>query len=786
MIRVIMKTMYREVCLSSLSKGVIFLLISFLLVRCGKEKENSAKGSLAIIPYPQVVKGGNDYFTIDEHTALYVQGEGEAKQVGEYLAALLSNASSFDVAMAKEKMSSNLIILEIVPQGKKESYSIDVTPEQITIRASDAAGLFYGVQSLRQMLPVSIEVKDKKKSSWQVPTASITDEPAFTWRGMHLDVSRHFFSVDFVKKFIDRLAFYKFNTLHLHLTDDQGWRLQIKRYPELTDRGAWRVLNNQDSACLKRAEVNSDFALPQEFFREKDGVKLYGGFYTQEDIKTIVDHAASRFITIIPEIDMPGHMNAAISSFPELTCIDQGGWGKLFTTPLCPCEETTYEFITHVLTEVATLFPGEYIHIGADEVDESSWMKSPACQAMLKKNGWKSTKELHSYFVNRVNKIVTGLHKKTIGWDEIIDGVVDTSITVMYWRGWVARAPALAASRGHQVIMSPTSHCYFDYEPDERTLESMYSFDPVPAGMAEGDRKNIMGTQANIWTETIPTVARLDYLTMPRMTALSEVAWSRSKNWTDFSDRIGNHYARWDILKINYRLPDLPDLKKHVVFIDTAQLQLTLPEGVNEVRYTLDGTEPDSTSLRYEKPLAIAATTTVKLLTLGYQRRAGNRSTVHFEKQDYLPAVNEEGTLVKGLTCHYYEGEYNSVNKIHARDLKKSLVVDSIGIPSISRPSVFALEFNAFLEIPSEGIYTFYLSSDDGSTLRIGNRLVIDNDGYHSGGEVSGQIALSKGSHPVVLKYFDGGGGNSLKLYYDGPAVTKQKIPVTSWKTTRH
>ncbi len=764
-------------------KGIL-ILISFLLMQCSKKNDDSVKGTLAIIPNPVTWKAGEGYFTIDKHTTLYVKGTEEARQVGKYLATIISAASSFDITITDDGSHKNVIVLEIAPQKKKESYSLDITGDQITILATDAAGLFYGVQSLRQMLPANIEVKDKKTNAWQVPIASISDEPAFAWRGMHLDVSRHFFSVDFIKQFIDRLALYKFNKLHLHLTDDQGWRLQINRYPQLTDEGAWRVLNNQDSACLKRAATNSDFVLPEEFFKDINGVKKYGGFYTQQEMKTIIDYAAKRFITIVPEIDMPGHMNAAIPSFPELTCIDQGGWGKLFTTPLCPCEETTYQFISNVLTEVATLFPGEYIHIGADEVDESSWLKSTVCKELLKKNKWNSTKQLHSYFVNRVNGIVKGLNKKAIGWDEIIDGVVDTSITVMYWRGWVANAPALAASRGHQVIMSPTSHCYFDYEPDDRTLESMYSFDPIPTSVAEGERKNIIGTQANIWTEAIPTIARLDYLTMPRMTALAEVAWNRSKNWNDFSSRISNQYARWDVMNIKYRLPDLPDLKKHVVFIDTAQLKLTIPEGVTEVRYTLDGTEPDSSSLRYEKPLPVNATTTIKLLTLGYLRRAGNRYTVRFEKQNYLPAVTTEAGFVNGLTCNYFEGEYNSVNQISAKDLKKQIIVDTIGIPSIARPSVFALKFNAFIEIKEEGIYTFYVSSDDGSTLQIGDRMVVNNDGYHSGGEVSGQIALSKGDHPVVLKYFDGGGGNSLKLYYEGPGRANQKIPVESWKTS--
>ncbi|HEY8934510.1 MAG TPA: family 20 glycosylhydrolase, partial [Cyclobacteriaceae bacterium] len=630
------------------------------------------------------------------------------------------------------------------------------------------------------------EVKNKKTESWQVPVLSIEDNPQFAWRGMHLDVSRHFFSVEFVKTFIDRLALYKLNKLHLHLTDDQGWRIEIKKYPQLTEKGAWRTLNNQDSSCLKKAVTNSDFALPAEFFKEKDGHKVYGGYYTQDDIKDIVAYAAKRFVTIVPEIDMPGHMNAAITSFPDLTCVDAGGWGKLFTIPLCPCEETTYTFITNVLNEVAPLFPGEYIHIGADEVDESSWLKSGACKKLLKEKGWTSSKELHSYFVNRVNKIVNGLGKKTIGWDEIIDGNVDSSITVMYWRGWVSKASAIATSRHHNVIMSPTSHCYFDYEPDDKTLESMYSFNPIPADVAADDKQRIIGLQANIWSEVIPTPARLDYMTMPRMTALAEVGWSGTdnKNWSDYSSRVAQHYSRWDELGINYRLSDIQGLKKHVAFTTTTTLDITVPEGVSEIRYTVDGSEPDANtnSKVYDHPLQIDSSVTIKLLTYGFKGRAGNRYIIDFQKQDYLKPITVNAKVKNGLACKYFEGSYSSVSKISQADLKKETVVDSISYPAFCRESVFALEFNGLIDIPAEGVYTFYLSSDDGSTLQIGDRLVINHDGYHGNIEMDGQVVLAKGLHPFHLKYFDGGGGKSLSLQYEGPGVVKQKIPSTLFK----
>ncbi len=757
---------------------------SALMVQCAKKQAINEEQYLAVIPQPSQIEQNEEIFTIDENTSLYVIGDEVNVPSAMYLADLISLSSTFDIPVkVSSQEETNAIILELKNTGEKESYSVKITPDKIHILANDSAGLFYGIQTLRQLLPPAIENKKKLINSWSVPALTIYDKPTYSWRGMHLDVSRHFFSVEFIKQFIDRIALYKFNKLHLHLTDDQGWRLQIKKYPKLTERGAWRILNGQDSACLKRAVTNSDFALPNEFFKEENGIRLYGGYYSHNDIAEIVSYASQRFITVVPEIDMPGHMNAAIQSFPELTCVDKEGWGKLFSIPLCPCEETTYEFIESVLTEVASLFSGEFIHIGADEVDESSWMKSTSCHELMKKEGLKTAKELHSYFVTRVNKIVKSLDKKTIGWDEIIESKVDSTVTVMYWRGWIPDAPAKAAREGHEVIISPTSHCYFDYEPDGSSLEKMYSFNPVPIDVTPADSKKIIGVQANIWTEYIPTTSRLDYMTMPRMIALAEAGWSKTRDWESFSQRITKHYSRLDMLNIHYRLPDIPGVREHSVFIDTAKVILTKPQGVTAIHYSIDGTEPTNQSSVYNEPFVMDSSTILKLLTLGFQGRPGNRYTIRYEKQSYLPGV-EESPLQDGLRCRYFEGEYNSVLKIRDKELIKETVEQKVGFPSYIRPNVFALEFTGLIQIPTEGIYTFYLISDDGSTLRIGSREVVNYDGFHSDAEKSGQVALSQGLHPITIRYFDGGGGKSLKLMYEGPSIPKQEIPDNSYKVS--
>jgi hexosaminidase len=755
-----------------------------LLTQCTPREKPATLAPVAIIPEPAQLQTGNGSFEINDQTVIQLAADtGNVAGVARYLSEMLSRASSFDVPVKKVDTftTGHAIHLRLVQGQPAESYSVSVSPDVINLEASDAAGLFYAVQSLRQLLPSVIESGSRPISSWAVPVVTLHDAPRYAWRGMHLDVSRHFFSPDFIRKFIDRMALYKFNTLHWHLTDDQGWRLEIKRYPRLTQAGAWRTLNNQDSVCLEKAKTDPTFELPEKFFRTAEGQRQYGGFYTQEEVRDIIAYAQQRMITIVPEIDMPGHMLAAIQALPTLTCTDQSSWGKLFTTPLCPCEETTYKFIEEILTEVAGLFPGPYLHIGADEVDEATWITSGTCAGMMKKEGLKTARDLHGYFVNRARQIVQKLGKKPIGWDETLDSNADSSLTIMYWRGWVKDSPVKAVTRGHALIMSPTSHCYFDYQPDQTTLKHTYFFNPVAEGLTPENEKKLLGLQANIWTEYIPTEARLDFMTMPRMVALAEVAWSQQKDWDSFQERMNIHYGRLDALGINYRLPDIPNLPQHVVFTDTARIALTIPNGITVLRYTADGTQPDSTSAAYDKPFTLDTTTTLRMVSYGAYGRAGNAYTIRYEKQTYLAGLTPTG-IKPGLACAYYpsHGSYRSVDKFKPTDLKTTIHVPAVIIPGVATATDgFGLAFTGYINIAEKGIYTFYLSSDDGSVLEIGDRLVVNNDGEHGDREISGQVALDKGWHPINLRYFDGGGGKSLTIQYEGPGITKQAIPAT-------
>jgi hexosaminidase len=753
-----------------------YFIVAILLVSCA-QKESLTPAKVAIIPKPASVAESRGAFVIafviDKTTT--IDAEGEALAVGDYLAKLIGKSSAFEPSV-NTKSDGRKITMKIVEDNSGSAYELSVNENEIVIKASSKEGLFYGTQTLRQLFPAAFESENEKGTSWSIPSVEIKDKPRFAWRGMHIDVSRHFFSVEFLKTFIDRLALYKFNKLHLHLTDDQGWRLQIKKYPQLTDNGAWRELNNQDSVCIKMSATNPDLALPSEHFKQTSDGRKYGGFYTQDEVKELVNYASERFITIVPEIDMPGHMSAAIGEFPELTCVDAGGWGKIFSVPLCPCEETTYEFIDNVVKEVAEIFPGEYIHIGADEVDERTWRESTACKNFLREKKMK-VETLHSYFVNRVNAIVNRYGKKTIGWDEIMDGNSDSSIAVMYWRGWVPDAPLKAAERGHKVIMSPTSHCYFDYEPDNNSLRHMYDFQPVPGDLPLNDQDHIIGLQANIWTEFIPTTSRLDYMTMPRMIALAEVGWSEERDWDNFTSRVKEHHARWDALDIKYRLPDVEGLAAHKVFIDTITFKPSIPFGVNELRYTTDGSEPNANSKLYESPFVIDSSVVIKTLSLGHNGRCGNRKDFHLEKQSYLKSVAATDTT-SGVKCEYFEKSFSSVKQIDEQTPTKTAIVSKVAFPSFKRAEIFGLKFTGLIEVGADDIYTFYLSSDDGSSLTIGDRLVINNDGAHSEKEVAGEIALQKGMHPFVIRYFDGGGGNSLKFVIGGSKIQEPTFKI--------
>ena len=440
-----------------------------------------------------------------------------------------------------------------------EGYELTVATNRIIIRAPSQAGLFYGVQTLLQLLPPEIfSTSAVKDLNWQIPCVKITDQPRFGWRGLMLDVSRHFFTKDEVKQLLDAMALHKLNTFHWHLVDDNGWRIEIKKYPKLTSVGAWRG--------------GVGFGLPTNSTTAYGPDGRYGGFYTQDDIREVVAYAAARHITIVPEIEMPGHSLAALASYPEF-----GTGDGPFVVPLkggvnpgiySPAKEGTFQFLDDVLTEVAQLFPSKYIHIGGDEVPKGPWKKDAACQALMQRENLKNEEELQSWFIRRIEKIVNAKGKTILGWSEILQGGLAQNAAVMDWIGGGREA----ASQGHDVVMTPTSHCYFDYGQSRDTteprymggvlsLKTVYAFEPIPGGLAPEMQKHILGGQGNVWTEFIPNLKHVEYMAFPRLSALAEVTWSpkAARNFDDFTRRLKTDEQRLGQLGVNFRSSALGD-----------------------------------------------------------------------------------------------------------------------------------------------------------------------------------------------------------------------------------
>ncbi|GAB3821660.1 family 20 glycosylhydrolase [Pontibacter rugosus] len=447
-----------------------------------------------------------------------------------------------------------------------------------------------------------------------LPAVSITDKPRYEWRGMHLDVVRHFFPVEFVKQYIDYLAMHKLNTFHWHLTDDQGWRIEIKKYPKLTEVGAWR-----DSTL-----IGHYWDLPQTYDNTR-----HGGFYTQEQIKEVVKYAQERYITVVPEIEMPGHAVAALAAYPELSCSGgpfkvEGKWG-IFKDVFCAGNEQTFAFLEDVLTEVIALFPSKYIHVGGDESPKDRWKACAKCQQRMAQEGLKNEHELQSYFVQRMEKFVNSKGRQIIGWDEILEGGLAPNAAVMSWRG--TKGGIAAAKQKHYVVMTPGTHLYFDHYQGDRELEptaihgysplsKVYAFEPTPAELSKEEQQYVLGAQANLWTEYIPTEEHVEYMVMPRMAALSEVLWTQEnqKNWDDFKQRMQRQYQRYDALGVKYARSayQVRQQIKSNIKSNTATVSFETDAAGADIFYTLDGSTPTAKSLKYTKPFVLNKAAEVK------------------------------------------------------------------------------------------------------------------------------------------------------------------------------
>ena len=637
-----------------MKKLLLTLAAGIVLCSCG-----SHDPQIAIVPYPNHLETGRGTYRVTDRPVTCDSRTDERTQravVGFAARLATVTGGTNPVTVADEVPASGIRFVtdESLPA---EGYELNVDGEGIEVRASQFPGFLYALQSLEQLLPAAVYgTEPAPDAAWEVPCVKIADAPRFAYRGMHLDVARHFFSVDEVKRYIDVMAIHKLNTLHWHLTDDQGWRIEIKRYPELTAVGSIR------KAIVVRKEWGTYDGTP------------YGGFYTQDEIRDVVKYAADRGVTVIPEIDLPGHMLAALTAYPELGCT--GGpyevWGRwgVADDVLCPGREKTFEFLEGVLTEVMELFPSEYIHIGGDECPKVRWEKCPRCQAKIRQLGLKDDGEhtaehyLQSYVTDRIGKFLAQHGRRIIGWDEILEGRAPSDAVVMSWRG--SEGGIAAAKLGHDVIMTPNSHFYFDYYQSLDTdaepfgiggyipMEQVYSYDPAFPELTPEQQKHILGVQANLWTEYVLSDEHLEYMLLPRLAALSEVQWclSETKDWNRFigSFRMDKIYSQ---LGYEFAKHIFGVTASYAVDPEKGGVVMTLTtQGGAPIRYTLDGSDPTASSPLYKAPVTIGESCTFKAAAL----REGMQTPVYTRKFDFNKATGRRIALNAAPTLKYTYG----------------------------------------------------------------------------------------------------------------------------------
>ncbi len=618
---------------SWLVAAAVLMTIPACRVATAPPAPEGPQADAGIVPRPTNVEMRPGSFSLGLRVPIFVGAADEGViEVARYLADCLAAVTGSVMPVATGTPPSGRKAIFLAPPKDDTlgagSYRLEVRNDRILLEASTSAGFFYGVQTILGLMPPVVFSGKAADGPLTLPCVLVQDSPRFLWRGFMLDVSRHFHPKEYVLRLIDCLARHKMNVFHWHLTDDQGWRIEIKSYPRLTEVGAWRVDRGETPWTLRE--------------QQKEGEKAaYGGFYTQDDIREVIAYARSRHVTVIPEIEMPGHCLAALASYPQYSCS-----GGPFTVPpgsvwpikdvYCPGNEETFTFLEGVLDEVAGLFPSEFIHIGGDEVDKSTWKTCPKCQARMAAEGLETEEELQSYFVKRIERFLNSKGKKLIGWDEILEGGLAPNAAVMSWRG--TEGGIAAARAGHDVVMSPTSHLYFDYYQGDPLAEPLgiggfvplrkvYSFEPVPSELTAEEAVHILGTQANLWTEYIMTSEHAEYMTFPRIAALAEVGWTSKENrdWTDFTARMIKQYACYDQAGIHYAksayaVRVFPEL-------DVREREFTVRLETDtyrpEIRYTLNGGVPTASSPRYKDPLHIKKTAILRTAAFMSGRAVG-------------------------------------------------------------------------------------------------------------------------------------------------------------------
>ena len=728
-----------------------------LFTSCGNKvvTEKSYNEGINLIPTPVSLSQQEGKFTLSSKTSFYAPSK-EAKGVAEFFANKLKASTGFNLSIS-EKEGDIQILVDPSMGINEEGYQMKVSTDGVKISAKSAAGAFYGMQTLLQLLPAEVESKTVVDDvNWTAPCVTIEDAPRFAYRGVHLDPCRHFITAENVKKQLDVMAMFKINRMHWHLTEDQGWRIEIKKYPKLTEVGATRI--------------------------EGEGNE-YKGFYTQEEVKDIVAYAAERHITVVPELETPGHELAAIAAYPHLSCKGEQVspriiWG-VEDIVMCPGKEDMFKFLEDVVAEMAPLFPGTYFHIGGDECPKKSWKNCPKCQAKIKAEGLKADKKhtaeekLQSYVIGRMETMLAKYGKKIIGWDEILEGGLSPNATVMSWRG--EQGGIAAALEAHDVIMTPGSGgLYLDhYQGDSKiepvaiggyaTLEKTYSYNPVPDTLVAMKKDHhVIGVQCNNWSEYLYTNELMEYRMYPRTVALAEIGWTPldRKNYADFERRINNAYVRLDGHGINYHIPQ-PEQPNgscnFVAFTDNVTIPFKTTRPMKMV-YTIDGTDPTPASAVYTEPLKFAETTTLKICTVLPSGKMSPIRTITVEKQTLAPA-KEVAKKSAGLNLKMAEGNYMNSAALAKATKWSETTIKAIGdirnqgknLKEIAGVRYYGAIATGYVEIPEDGVY--YLSSNNDEVWVDGKLLINNANEVKRSSRHDTSVALAKGLHELKVVF---------------------------------
>ncbi|MBD0835248.1 beta-N-acetylhexosaminidase [Aestuariibaculum suncheonense] len=713
--------------------NVLWIAAAIVLGSCVNDKTYT-QPVVQIIPKPNHTQINEGVFVFNENTQFVISSSSQ-EEIATLLTSQFKHAAGWDLNVSDKSHGKNVVELLIDESIEKEGYQLKIDSNHIEIFASSNAGFLYGIETLRQLLPESIESDNLKPDiDWIVPCLTIEDKPRFQYRGLMLDVSRHFFEIDYLKKTIDRLAMLKMNVLHLHLVDDQGWRIEIKKYPELTNVGAWRVDQEDKHWDGRRATLHGEKG-------------TYGGYYTQEQLQGLVAYAETKNVEIIPEIEMPAHVSSAIASYPELACFNQkigvpsgGVWP--ITDIYCAGKDDTFTFLENVLTEVMAIFPSKYIHVGGDEATKTNWAKCSHCKERMNAEGLKSVEELQSYFIKRMERFINANGKRLIGWDEILEGGIAPEATVMSWRG--VKGGVEAAEQGHDVIMTPGTHCYFDHYQGPQNEEPLawggytpvskvYTFDPVVETMTEDEAKHVLGGQANLWSEQIKTESHSEYMIFPRLLALSETLWSpkSTRNWEDFSSRMETMFTRLDYLGINYSKSSYLVMHDAEVDIQSKEVLVSLNnEFTNaDIRYKLSEENSDQEFVKYTKPIKLKETKRIQASLFKDDTPVGKMFDTNIE---FHKAVGKPITFKKAYHQNYTgEGEFGLVNSLrgtknfHDGHWQAWLVEDMEAIIDLDESTNVHEVIVGTLENQGPGIYfptavIVYLSEDGKSYREVG------------------------------------------------------------------